>query len=222
MEIRKENSKDVVEVVKSFINQRTSEEHRYSSWEFCYGLAQCMHERKEALSDEDYDYMALNLAVYLASWGMLRNSFLLQRSYKVHKKVVETILNDDRLWKDEVASETYKDTRNKVCEAYGVLKSDRITDTLFTKILLGMTGKVITYDRYCKDALAYFGMSSSFFGERARTWNKVREEILPCFSEIIESCGSLVTYHPYEYIENGHYAINKNENREYPVEKYLD
>ncbi|MDI2587255.1 hypothetical protein OR571_09100 [Psychrobacillus sp. NEAU-3TGS] len=38
------------------------------------------------------DHACLHLAFYLASWGMLRNSFLLQRDYKVHQKFLRNVV----------------------------------------------------------------------------------------------------------------------------------
>ena len=64
---------------------------RYRSWEYCYlnfGKA-----RKE--TNPDLDYLSLQLAFYLASWGMYRgSSFLLQKDYKVHIPVIEELLKE--------------------------------------------------------------------------------------------------------------------------------
>jgi hypothetical protein len=62
---------------------------RFRSWEYCY---KCFHDARNN-PDADVDYLCLHLAFYLASWGMYRgSSFLLQKDYKVHKKVVKEIL----------------------------------------------------------------------------------------------------------------------------------
>lgn len=60
---------------------KVDENGRYRSWEHCYS-----HFIKARGSQEiDYDYLSLQLAFYLASWGMYRgSSFLLQKDYKVH------------------------------------------------------------------------------------------------------------------------------------------
>ncbi len=221
MKFTKDLSKDVIEIVKAFNNLKTTEEHRYASWEFCYGIAQCMHTRKDELNEIDYDYMALNLAFYLASWGMYRSSFLLQHSYKIHVKVVKRIFDEDRLWHGECSSSFFGIVKKEFNEDYGITVAYDITDTLFTKILLGMTGKVVAYDRYCKDSLSNLDISSNFFGARARSWDVVREKLLPVFTEIINEEGSIATYHPFEY-KDEHYVMNKEQNLEYPIEKYLD
>lgn len=71
--------------------------HRYRSWEICRkafdqyknnGLPTDPQKKEEVV-----DYLALQLAFYLASWGMYRgSSFLLYLDYTVHKPVVELLL----------------------------------------------------------------------------------------------------------------------------------
>lgn len=70
---------------------KVDENGRYRSWEHCYS-----HFIKARGSQEiDYDYLSLQLAFYLASWGMYRgSSFLLQKDYKVHIPVVEELLSE--------------------------------------------------------------------------------------------------------------------------------
>ena len=81
-------------IIKSsteFYNDLKSDENgRYRSWEHCYS-----HFIKErGNQDIDYDYLSLQLAFYLASWGMYRgSSFLLQKDYKVHIPVVKELLS---------------------------------------------------------------------------------------------------------------------------------
>ena len=82
-------------IIKSsteFYNDLKADENgRYRSWEHCYS-----HFIKARGSQEvDYDYLSLQLAFYLASWGMYRgSSFLLQKDYKVHIPVVKELLNE--------------------------------------------------------------------------------------------------------------------------------
>lgn len=67
---------------------------RYKSWEYCHEIFN-YYGRKEEITDEVYDLLALNLAFYLASWGMYRgSSFLLQRDYKTHIGAVKEIMKD--------------------------------------------------------------------------------------------------------------------------------
>jgi hypothetical protein len=65
---------------------------RYRSWEHCY---KSFYDAR-GLASPDPDYLSLQLAFYLASWGMYRgSSFLLQKDYKVHVPVVEEILKKE-------------------------------------------------------------------------------------------------------------------------------
>ena len=70
---------------------KVDENGRYRSWEHCYS-----HFIKARGSQEiDYDYLSLQLAFYLASWGMYRgSSFLLRKDYKVHIPVVKELLSE--------------------------------------------------------------------------------------------------------------------------------
>lgn len=68
---------------------------RYKSWEYCHEIFNYYYGKKEKITDEVYDLLALNLAFYLASWGMYRgSSFLLQRDYKTHIGAVKEIMKD--------------------------------------------------------------------------------------------------------------------------------
>lgn len=70
---------------------KVDENGRYRSWEHCYS-----HFIKARRSQEiDYDYLSLQLAFYLASWGMYRgSSFLLRKDYKVHIPVEKELLSE--------------------------------------------------------------------------------------------------------------------------------
>lgn len=141
---------------------KVDENGRYRSWEHCYS-----HFIKARGSQEiDYDYLSLQLAFYLASWGMYRgSSFLLQKDYKVHIPVVKELLSEkyDVLAGIECVSfreksnqqllldinsflgQYYDKIRHKVKEQE--LKN-QLSFILITKILMGTLGCVPAYDRY--------------------------------------------------------------------------
>ena len=158
----------VIESATSFYSDLKKDENgRYRSWEHCY-YCFCK-ERTEKKWDDDY--MNLQLAFYLASWGMYRgSSFLLQKDYKVHEPVVKEILKDkydllvgincselknERSWQllDELSDflREYYDYVRKDIKGQN-LKSG-ISDTLITKILMGTLGCVPAYDRYFIDGI---------------------------------------------------------------------
>lgn len=141
--------------------------HRYLSWEHCHKV---FKQRKEVLGSIDTDTLCLNLAWYLASWGMLRNSFLMQKDYRIHAAVVDLLFDQewDELW-DITAEQLSKEvTGNKIMklcrritETYLANGSEGTpTDTLLTKILLGTIGCTPAYDRYFKIGIRSIGAAS--------------------------------------------------------------
>ncbi|MCI8793323.1 MAG: hypothetical protein HFG38_11090 [Eubacterium sp.] len=158
-------------VIKSatiFYNElRADSNGRYRSWEHCY---KCFHDARNN-SAPDLDYLSLQLAFYLASWGMYRgSSFLLQKDYKVHVPVVEELLkvHYNELFGLECIELRKNDVQKKLTElnwfmtAYynKIRKSvketevkNKLSATLITKILMGSLGCVPAYDRYFIDGV---------------------------------------------------------------------
>lgn len=158
---------------------KVDENGRYRSWEHCYS-----HFIKARGSQEiDYDYLSLQLAFYLASWGMYRgSSFLLQKDYKVHIPVVkilmeeqynslvgitaEELMNDANLnLLEEVSTRIRKAYADERPSFEGV--TNNATDTLVTKILLGTLGCVPAYDRYYVQAVKQYGISAGGFNKES-------------------------------------------------------
>ena len=141
---------------------KADENGRYRSWEHCYSHFIKARESKEV----DYDYLSLQLAFYLASWGMYRgSSFLLQKDYKVHIPVVKELLNDkyDVLagmdcigFKDDSNQKLLQDINSFLEQYYDKIRhkvkeqelKNQLSFTLITKILMGTLGCVPAYDRY--------------------------------------------------------------------------
>ena len=214
-----ENAPSIVEIVNVFANQKTCM-HRFASWDYCYGLAQCMYARKEELSEQDYDYMALNLAFYLASWGMYRgSSFLLDKSYKIHIEPVKLIFSKDELWEGPLSSIELTAFGKELANVYGVGDkvrasndgiSGNMTDTLFTKILLGLTGNVIAYDRYCKTALSSLGFGKNFFRtNRDTSWDRLRNDGFETLADVlsdIKASYPKVEFKDSRYVQTSEYV----------------
>ena len=72
--------------------------HRYRSWEHCFSH----FSRRASFTDSEHrDTAALQLAFYLASWGMYRgSSVLLWKDYRIHLPAVSELLatNYGTLW----------------------------------------------------------------------------------------------------------------------------
>ena len=148
--------------IKFFNDLKDDENGRYRSWEHCYSHFINAREAK----DINIDYLSLQLAFYLASWGMYRgSSFLLQKDYRIHIPVVKELLrnkynplagiectalgeeSNQNLLMDlnEFLNDYYDKIRREV---KGNDLKNKLSDTLITKILMGTLGCVPAYDRY--------------------------------------------------------------------------
>lgn len=172
----------IIRSATEFYNQLRSDENgRYRSWEYCY--SHFMNARHQ--SDPDYDYLSLQLAFYLASWGMYRgSSFLLQKDYRIHIPVVEELLNDKydplagidcieyRKAKTQQLLEQinyflgnyYDGIRLQVKEE---TPKNKVSDVLITKVLMGTLGCVPAYDRYFIAGLKNQKVSSGNYNIRS-------------------------------------------------------
>ena len=142
------------------------------SWEHCHGaflkIKNKYNDPKSNMTSDEMDFLCLSLGWYLASWGMLRNSFLNQYSHKIHKDAIHLIYDHrwDSLWDIDYAAltrdqatciqtlateleETYKKIHPFGRDDY------QLTDTLKTKILLGTIACVPAYDRFFVCALKH-------------------------------------------------------------------
>lgn len=175
--------------------------HRYLSWEYCH---EAFRLNRRPQIDATIDYLCLHLAWYLASWGMLRNSFLMQKDYKIHADVVRLIYQPkwDDLWDlspEKLSQEYYADRIMKlsesITEAYVASGAGIPTDTLLTKILLGTVGCVPAYDRYFKKALADTGAAPQVFSAKSiRTLGNLYLDHEDEFEKLRKHCGSRIEY----------------------------
>lgn len=148
--------------VKFYDTLKKDENVRYRSWEHCYSNFINARDNKNA----ELDYLSLQLAFYLASWGMYRgSSFLLQKDYKIHIPVVKELLKEEydplagidcvelkreknqRLLEkiNAFLDEYYSNIRGEV---KNIKVRNQLSSTLITKILMGTLGCVPAYDRY--------------------------------------------------------------------------
>lgn len=150
---------------------------RYRSWEYCY---KCFHDAREDLNP-DYDMLCLNLAFYLASWGMYRgSSFLLQKDYKVHLPVVQELLKNDynQLFGIECFRIKEREIQKLITRLYTLISNyyetirasvksldikSELSGTLITKILMGTLGCVPAYDRYFINGIKNLEVSTGSF-----------------------------------------------------------
>jgi hypothetical protein len=143
---------------------------RYASFDYCYNFFQAFREQdatKRLLAQEVLESACMSLGFYLASWGMLRGStYLLQRSARHLVPVIKVIADaPDEAW--EIDADAY--SRPGVMDLMEGLERDlRIalrrpsSDTLITKILLGVFGCVPAFDTNFKkgSGLSIYGRSA--------------------------------------------------------------
>lgn len=104
--------------IKFYKELKEDKNGRYRSWEYCYKIFNEAHKANN-VDDKFIDYLCLNLAFYLASWGMYRgSSFLLQRDYKVHKPIVEELLKEkyNCLWEIKTSDYIKKETQKTLIQ----------------------------------------------------------------------------------------------------------
>jgi hypothetical protein len=151
-----------LEKIKEFHNKTKDGEHtRYKSWEHCHKAF--LNYRNDTTK---YELLSLHLYTYLASWGMLRNSFLLNHDYLVHLPLVKTLLSGkyEKLFTEQnekyilLVMQAKKDVEKGYSKNYP-------TETLITKILLGIFGCTPAYDKYFKGATRKYNVSSGLFNE---------------------------------------------------------
>lgn len=145
------------EIIEKYLNAIVRDKfHRYRSWDNCF------KSFSEKQSTENH---SLQLAFYLASWGMYRGSSgLLQKNHLIHEGTVEIIykskyepLKCNNLL--DVSSRhipLIMELKKELADHYkqipfvrGINESTiSDTDTLLSKILLGTLACVPAYDRY--------------------------------------------------------------------------
>ena len=166
---------ELISAAQTFYDDaRANENGRSRSWEHCYRVF------RDARTDSspDYDYLSLNLAFYLASWGMYRgSSFLLQKDYKVLSPIVEKVLKPEYdclfgiacadLRESEVQGSLEK--LNKYIAAhFGPIRDEvagrkvvsSVSPVLITKILMGTLGCVPAYDRFFVDGIKKYKVTT--------------------------------------------------------------
>jgi hypothetical protein len=125
---------------------------RYASFDYCFNYFQSFRDsgNTSAIANPDNIQLScLQLGFYLASWGMLRGSSdLLQRSVRHLIPVVEAIANTATVfW--EIDADAYTEANIELLLAQAVIlgrANGSMTDTLVTKVMLGVFGNVPAFD----------------------------------------------------------------------------
>src|SRR3989344_1195129 len=149
---------DVKRSINSFLEGKKPEE-RYASFDFCYNYFYSFYKRNklnELVDEKNIQMSCLQLGFYLASWGMMRgSSFLLEKSVKNYKNLIVAISKmDPKLWEidvDKYNEDNIKlllNCEQRIIEVLGT--ENKPSDTLVTKIMLGVFANIPAYDQYVR------------------------------------------------------------------------
>lgn len=153
---------DIERNVRTYLGDRSPLE-RASSFDYCFNYFQDFRDRtatSEISAPPYLELSCLHLGYYLASWGMLRGSTVLHtKSYRFFETVVGVIAAEPTSsWEidvDDYSDEGVTaliDTRDHLAEALTARSVDgvirRPTNTLLTKVMLGVFGSVPAFDTF--------------------------------------------------------------------------
>jgi hypothetical protein len=142
--------------IKRFMSDRKPEQ-RYASFDYCFNYFQSFRESGDTAdiaAPGNMLYSCLQLGFYLASWGMFRaSSDLPGRSLKQFEPTVRLIAGtSDDIW--AIDADSYSEpacgklinTANAIRKTLRHPDGDLPTETLATKVMLGVFGNVPAFD----------------------------------------------------------------------------
>jgi len=156
---------DIIETIDEYLDSRGPKE-RYTSFDYCYNYFNSFNDRgviSKIAEPENIYLSCLHIGFFLASWGMLRgSSFLLSKSVKHYENLILLISKSsgNPIWNIDIDNynkdknlEILLDYGDKIAESLSDGNNENVTDTLKTKIMLGVFGSVPALDTYNKRAL---------------------------------------------------------------------
>ena len=168
-------------------------DERYASFDYCFNYFQSFREQDrigELCCPDRIHESCLQLGFYLASWGMLRaSSFLLNKSARFYVPLLETVVRlDRRLWEIDVNSYTDENTR-LLLEARVAIRAalggeTSVSDTLVSKIMLGIFGNVPAFDRFVRKGLRVNGFTRTSIAAVAEFYDYHRDVVDSCAASI--------------------------------------
>lgn len=163
---------------------------RYASFDFCYNYFYSFYESRkldELANEKNLQMSCLQLGFYLASWGMMRgSSFLLEKSVRNYKNLIIAISKmSPKLWKididnyDEGNINLLLECKKQIETALG--KENNPSDTLITKIMLGVFANIPAYDQYVRKSLKLYSVNKKsllkikrFYEENKNTFDSYK------------------------------------------------
>ena len=196
-------------------NKGRKPNERYASFDFCYNYFYSFYKRNklnELADEKNLQMSCLQLGFYLASWGMMRNSFLLEKSIKNYKNLIVVISKmNPKLWEidvDKYDEENIELLLNCKEQIVGVLgKENKPSDTLVSKIMLGIFANIPAYDKYFRKSLKLHSLNKKsllkikkFYEENKETFDSFKihtfdfltsqkTDIIYTKAKLIDMCG---------------------------------
>ena len=153
--------------------------HRYSSWDLCYKHFTKFFKKTKP-NKSDIKLAGLHLGFYLASWGMFRNPILLNSGIEQYELLAKKLHNLEK----EVFEKQYEEIevflralKKQVNKVLGKkIKNEDPTDTLVTKIMLGVYSNTPAFDRFFKKTV------SNSYLDKGRLVGSPKEKIQKIFN----------------------------------------
>lgn len=149
--------KEIRNLINKFKNDKKSNQFgRFASFDYCYNYFYSFRKKPKKLAyKRNIEKSCLHLAFFLASWGIYRGSTApLQKSIKLYEPLIKALAkNKSKIyWKIDADKYTVKNIK-RLQDCAIIIKSELgknlekpPSDTLVTKIMLGMFGNVPAFD----------------------------------------------------------------------------
>lgn len=161
---------DIDKNIKLFVEGKSKNKgrkpgERYASFDYCFNYFQSFKEDNNISAIADSKHIqnsCVQLAFYLASWGMLRgSSFLLEKSSKFYEPLIAYIAGTSReIWNIDADNYTKDNIKMFLKCKDGIRKAlgceNNPTDTLITKIMLGVFANIPAFDNFFKKAFSLY------------------------------------------------------------------
>lgn len=182
LEVKNYKVKDLKVKVGNYM-KKSHDNGRYLSFDHCFRY---FNENYQTQDDKIKNMMTLYFYAYMASWGMLRNSFLLYKDYLFNKPIIELLCKKREALQKDIKDlkgtsnliltvkkdivnmykykngEEKKNNENKYYKEETELKvNPKEPDTLVSKAILGTLGIVPAYDRFFKFSAKQFNIKQS-------------------------------------------------------------
>ncbi len=190
-------SADPVLNVRHYLEGRQESSARYSSWDHCYNYFRAAFEegRHSTLASSEYLQMScLHLGFYLASWGMYRGkATLLKRSSHGLADVVSIVARTSpSVWAIDVESYGDQSIREllSLSQQIRVALPGRATDTLVSKVMLGVFGNIPAFDRFFRSGLGSFTLGAASLEKVKNYFDSHKDSIANIRPETIDFQGN--------------------------------